>query len=64
MQRAWSFLFLSLALSTVSVAQDNGGWWRQLFKPASPVPEAEVPSVEDTEGVPVAPWSEDGDEKA
>ena len=64
MQRAWSLLFLSLALSTVSVAQDNGGWWRQLFKPASPVPEAEVPSVEDTEGVPVAPWSEDADEKA
>lgn len=64
MQRAWSLLFLSLALSTVSVAQDNGGWWRQLFKPASPVPEAEAPAAEDTEGVPVVPWSEDADEVA
>ena len=49
MQRAWSLLLLSLALSTVSVAQDNGGWWRKLFKPASPVPEAEAPAAADTE---------------
>ena len=59
MQRASSLLLLSLALSTVSVAQDNGGWWRQLFKPASPMPETEAPAAEETEDAQSAPWSED-----
>ena len=64
MQRAWFLLLLSLAMPTVLVAQDHGGWWRQLFKPASPTSEADAPTSEDREDDPYAPWSEDVDEVA
>jgi hypothetical protein len=59
MRSAWPLLLVLLVLPALCSAQDNGGWWRQLFKPAASAPEAEAPAEETAEDSDVTPWPGD-----